>query len=350
VTLHADVHLELGSLRLHVVLDVGPREVVAVLGPNGAGKTTLLRALAGLEPLSGGRVELSGDVLEEPATGIRLPPERRPIGLVFQDYVLFPNLTAIENVAFGLRCRGVRRSEARSEAARWLERLGASDLAGRKPSRLSGGQAQRVALARALAIRPRMLLLDEPMSSLDVTARAEIRRRLREHLATFEGIKLLVTHDPAEALGLADRIVVLENGAVTQSGSPSEVAARPRSPYAADLAGVNLLRGHASEGVLSLEAGGTVNLADRVEGDVFAVVHPRAVAVYVHAPEGSPRNVWPGRVADVDLEGERVRLRVEAAVPLVAEITGAAHRSLGLAHGAEVWTAVKATEITTYPA
>ncbi|HEV3498321.1 MAG TPA: ABC transporter ATP-binding protein, partial [Actinomycetes bacterium] len=212
--LAATVALTLGTLDLDVSLTLPMGTTVALLGPNGAGKTTLLRALAGLQPLQRGRVALDGEVLEDAAAGTWRPPEDRPIGVVFQDYLLFPHLSVLENVAFGLRCRGVSRTESRRRAHAWLERVGLGDRHGARPRELSGGQCQRVALARALATDPQLLLLDEPLAALDASTRIEVRRDLRRHLASFHGVRLLVTHDPLEAIALADELVVLEDGHV----------------------------------------------------------------------------------------------------------------------------------------
>jgi molybdate transport system ATP-binding protein len=352
MTLEASVKLRLGALDLDLDLSVGADQVVAVLGPNGAGKTTLLRALAGLLPLDEGRAVLDGDVLEDAATGVRRPPEDRPVAVVFQDYLLFPHLSALENVAFGLRCRGVARTEARGRARRWLEGLGLADRADARPGELSGGQAQRVALARALATEPRLLLLDEPLSALDVSTRVAVRRDLRRHLASFPGIRLIVTHDPLEAMALADVLVVLEEGRLVQTGTPAEVSARPRSRYVADLVGVNLWRGRAADDHVVLEAGGTLQAPDAggYEGEVFALVHPRAVSLHRRPPEGTPRNVWEGVAEGLDLEGDRVRVRVSGRLGIVAEVTPAAVAELALADGGRVWVSVKATEVAVYPA
>jgi molybdate transport system ATP-binding protein len=350
VTLEARLRAIVGSFELDVELAVGPGELVAVLGPNGAGKTSLLRALAGLIPLSTGRVTLDGVVLEDAAHGIRVPSERRPIGLVFQDYLLFPHLSVLENVAFGLRARGMARSSAVTEARRWLDRVGLPAEADRKPASLSGGEAQRVALARVLACNPTLLLLDEPMAALDASTRVEFRRDLRRHLESFAGVRLLVTHDPVEAMAMADRLVVLEHGRVLQSGSAAEVTQRPRSRYVADLVGVNLFRGRASHDVITLAGGGSLTAAGAADGDVFAVVHPRAVALFRTRPDGTPRNVWEGRAIDLDLEGDRVRVRLAGSPSIVAEVTPAAVRELGLDRGDHVWVAVKATEVNVYPA
>jgi len=350
VSLEARVGLTLGQLGLDVELAVATGELVVLLGPNGAGKTTLLRALAGLVALERGRVALDRSVLEDAGTGRRVPTERRPIGFVFQDYLLFPHLSALENVAFGLRARGTARAEARRRARAWLERVGLAEHADARPRALSGGQAQRVALARAMVADPRLLLLDEPLAALDAATRSEVRRDLRRHLASFDGTRLLVTHDPLEAMTLADRLVVLERGRITQTGTAAEVSARPRSRYVAELVGVNLFRGRADGHTLHLSGGGILVAADGHHGEAFAAVHPHAVALHRRAPEGTPRNVWAGTAETLDAVGDRVRVRVTGTVPIVAEVTPAAAAELRLADGGPVWAAVKATEVTVYPA
>jgi len=349
VSLVAELELTLGRLELEVELAVETGELVVLLGPNGAGKTTLLRALAGLVVLDHGRVVLDGDVLDDTGSGTHVVTERRPIGFVFQDYLLFPHLSALENVAFGLRARGLARAEARRRAAVWLERVGLAEQAGSRPRELSGGQAQRVALARAMVSDPRLLLLDEPLAALDAASRTEVRRDLRRHLASFDGTRLLVTHDPLEAIALADRLVVLEGGRVTQTGTPDQVSARPRSRYVAELVGVNLYRGRATGAVVEVAGGALVAAGDH-HGEVFAAVHPHAVALHRRAPEGTPRNVWAGTADTLDIVGDRVRIRVTGPVPIVAEVTPAAASELRLADGGPVWASVKATEVIVYPA
>jgi len=350
VSLEACVRVTLGALDLCVDLHVEAGIVVAVLGPNGAGKTTLLRVLAGLVRIADGHVVLDGQALEDTGSGIYVPPEARPIGVVFQQYLLFPHLTALDNVAFGLRCHGRSQREARQRAHEWLERVGLGDRATARPAALSGGQAQRVALARALAIEPRVLLLDEPLSALDVSTRADVRRTLRRHLEAFRGIRLLVTHDPLEAMALADHLVVLERGRVVQAGSPTQVAEEPRSSYVADLVGVNLLRGRATDDHVALSGGAVLAVPGAGTGEVFAVIHPRAVALHRCPPEGTPRNVWRGQVAGLDVEGARVRVRVTGTIPVVAEVTQAEVADLHLDRGGEIWVHVKATEIAVYAA
>jgi len=343
VSLRADIQVNRDGFVLDVELTASPGETVAVLGPNGAGKTTLLRALAGLIPIRG-HVELEGEVLDDSRTRTHVPTEERRVGLVFQDHVLFPHMTVLKNVAFGLR------RDASATARAWLERSGLGEKAGTMPRALSGGQAQRVALLRTLVTDPRLLLLDEPLSALDVSIRAEVRRELSRQLTGFKGVRILVTHDPLEAMALADRLLVLEQGKIVQDGSPGEVTARPRSRFVADLAGVNLLRGDGRGDHIELDGGEILTTPESGGGRVFAVIHPRAVALYLARPEGTPRNVWRATAEDLDLQGERVRVRLSGPVPLVAEVTPAAVRDLHLDSGADVWVAVKATEISVYPA
>jgi molybdate transport system ATP-binding protein len=350
MSLSARVVRTLGRFRLEVDLAVESGETLAILGPNGSGKTTLFRCLAGLLPIDDGRIELDGEVLDDPATERFVVPERRPVSVVFQDFLLFSNLTALENVAFGLRARGVRKDAARDEAQAWLDRVGLADHAGHRPRALSGGQAQRVALARALATEPRLLLLDEPLAALDVGARADVRRDLRRHLATFGGVRLLVTHDPVDAYALADRVVILEAGQVVQLGTLADVTAQPRSRYIANLVGVNLFTGSGSNGAITTAAGARVIPADPVHGDAFVMIEPHSVALYRSPPDGSPRNVWESTVADVDRQADRVRVRLSGVIPLTAEITPAALDELALHPGDRVWATVKATEIVAYPA
>jgi molybdate transport system ATP-binding protein len=342
--LHATIDVRVGQFRLDVALAVAPGETVAVVGPNGAGKTTLLRALAGLVPIDAGRIQLAGTVLDDTTAGMFTPVEERSIGVVFQDYLLFPHLSAVDNVAFGLRSRGTATAAANEQARAWLERVGLAAHLKAKPRQLSGGQAQRVALARALATGPTMLLLDEPLAALDATTRVETRRHLRLHLQAHDGVRIVITHDPLDAAALADRIVVLEGGRIVQAGTLAEITARPRSRYVADLVGVNLLAGHATGGhvdVGNLE----LMLADRVDGEVLLAIPPRAVTLSRTRPEGTARNVWQGVINGIERSGDRARLRVRGPVTIVAEVTDAAAADLHLADGDEVWVAVKATEI-----
>ncbi|MCX4989629.1 MULTISPECIES: ABC transporter ATP-binding protein [unclassified Streptomyces] len=335
-----------GSFHLDIELAAAPGDVVALLGPNGAGKTTALRALAGLTPLSeGGRMRLDGASLD--AT----PPESRPVGVVFQDYLLFPHLSALDNVAFGPRCQGVPKAEARAQAATWLERMGLAEHAGAKPRRLSGGQAQRVAVARALATHPRLLLLDEPLAALDARTRLDVRAQLRHHLADFEAVAVLVTHDPLDAMVLADRLVVVEHGRIVQEGSPSDIARRPRTDYIAQLVGLNLYRGEAEGHTVRLEAGPAITTTERLDGPVFVAFPPSAVTLHRDRPTGSSaRNLWQCRVGGLETQGDQIRADLTGELPLAADLTTVAAAELDLRPGAAVWATVKATQTHAYPA
>ncbi|MFM2077443.1 MAG: hypothetical protein RJA49_1333 [Actinomycetota bacterium] len=351
MSLGTAIGVRLGTLHLAVELDVADGETLALLGPNGAGKSTALRAIAGLHALHTGRIEVDGRTLDDPAADTFVPPEQRPIGVVFQDYLLFEHMSVLENVAFGLRARGTPKAEARRRAQEWLERVGLASTAGERPAALSGGQAQRVALARALATDPRVLLLDEPLAALDAGTRASVRRDLRLHLASFAGMRLLVTHDPVDAYALADRVAILEAGRVVQTGTLAEVAAHPRSRYVADLVGVNLVHGEVSDGVLHTELGAAVVIADAPSGPSFAVIRPHSLTLTRDAPAGaSSRNVWHGTITDIDRLGERARVGIEGILPLTAEITIAALDSLALRPGDDVHVAAKATDIDVYAA
>jgi molybdate transport system ATP-binding protein len=352
MTLAVDVAVARGAFDVRASFRAAAGQTVALLGPNGSGKSTLVAAIAGLVPPRDGTISLSGVALDDVANGVHVTPERRPIGVVFQDLLLFPHLSAAENAAFALRARGVGRAEAVRRAADLLERLGVASRAGARPGELSGGEAQRVALARALIGEPELLLLDEPLSALDVGTRARVRDLVGMELARFPGVRVLVTHDPVEAFTLADRLVVLEDGAVTQTGTPEEIRLAPRSRYAADLVGVNLFRGRLerldeSTGRLRTGAGGVVVPwpEDLDPGDVVALLRPADVTLSPEAPVGSARNVLVGTVLSVAVEGERARVRLATDPPLVAEITPASVARLGLREGVAVHASFKAVEV-----
>ncbi|MEU2249940.1 ABC transporter permease [Streptomyces sp. NPDC019224] len=327
-----------------LTLDAEAGTTIAVVGPNGAGKTTLLRALLGLTPRAHARLRLGGTDVTA------LPAHRRGVAWVPQDGALFPHLSALANTAYGLRARGVPRAEARRGAQEWLDRLGVGHLASRRPAQLSGGQAQRVALARALAARPRLLLLDEPLAALDQTTRSQVRHTLRRHLEGFGGVCLIVTHDPVEAVALADRVLVLEEGRALQDAPPAEVTRHPRSPWVARMLGRNAWPGTTTADGLEPSGGGHLVAADPLPAGApaLAVIAPEAVSVHREKPTGSPRNVWPGTVREITSGGSRLRVLVGSnqAPDLVAEITPQAAAELSLADGVAVWTGVKATEVT----
>jgi molybdate transport system ATP-binding protein len=351
MTLAATIGLRRGTLDLQVQIDVAPGELLALLGPNGSGKTTVLRCLAGLDAVETGRIMIDELVVDDPAQGVFVEPERRPIGLVFQEYLLFAHMTVLENVAYGLRARKTPKDVARRAAREWIDRLGLSEYADERPRALSGGQAQRAALARALATHPRVLLLDEPLAALDAGTRSAVRRDLRRHLGSFDGMRMLVTHDPVDAYALADRVAILDRGRVVQVGTLAEVTAHPKSRYVAELVGLNLVSGNVRDGVLVTGAGANVVIADAPSGAAFAVIRPHSIALERHhSPGSSVRNVWRGTVAEVDRLGDRVRVGVDGIIPLTAEITAAALDALALRPGDEIYASVKATDIDVYQA
>ena len=340
-----------GAFELSVAFTVAPGEVLGVLGPNGAGKSTLLRTVAGLTELASGVVRVAGEEWQGPRTF--LPPERRRAGVVFQDYRLFPHLDVLDNVAFAARSAGLGRAASRASASAWLERLDLATLANRRPGELSGGQAQRVSLARALARDPAVLLLDEPMAALDAGARLDVRSFLRDHLADFPGPVVLVTHDPLEAMVLADRLLVVEQGRLVQVGAPAEVARRPASAYVARLVGLNLWAGRLdpATGAVVLDAGGELAVTSSVPGGrVLVSLRPSAITVHTERPEHtSTRNLWHGRITDLQLLSDRVRLQVQGLPSALVDVTPAAVTDLDLDAGRTVWLSAKATEIEAYP-
>ena len=347
VGVRADFMVTRDGFTVDVSFEIPAGQTIALLGPNGSGKSTVVEVLSGLLPIDRGRITMGIDVVDDPAEGHFVAPEARNIGVLFQDGLLFPHLSVEQNIGFGPASRG---SPDPGAVGRWIETLGLTDVARRRPEAISGGQAQRVALARALINEPDILLLDEPMSALDVTSKAGMRRLLRQHLDAFAGARLLITHHPREAFLLADRIHILEQGRITQSGTAHQIQMRPRTRYAADLAGVNLLTGEAHVGAVKI---GDLELrvADRgVGGQVLVTLRPQAIALHRERPEGSPRNVWATSIEEMEEAGGRVRVGLGAPLPVTAEITSESRLSLGFEVGAEVWVSVKATEIGVEPA
>ena len=349
MTVRVDAEVSRGTFTLSVDASFESGTVTAILGPNGAGKSTLIRVIAGLQAIDRGTLTIDGRVVDNSGSTF-IPPRERRCGVVFQDYALFPHLSVLDNVAFGPRSHGATNADSRAIAHHNLGRLGIDHLAERRPSAISGGQAQRVALARALATEPHVLLLDEPMAALDAETRIEIRVELERQLADFAGCALLITHDPLDAMLLADRVLVIEDGRVAQDGSPAELASRPMTDYVAALMGVTLLRGTSDAGVLDLDEGGRLHIADRqLTGRVLAVLRPSSITVHRQPPEGSARNAWQGTVVSLQPSHDRVRVVVNGSPSVAAAVTPAAIAELGLSVGTDVWLSVKAVEVDAYP-
>jgi molybdate transport system ATP-binding protein len=356
MSLGVDILMLRGSLDIRAAFGVAAGETIALIGPNGAGKSAVIAALAGLEPIEAGRIHLDDAVLDDRDDGRHTPAERRPVGVAFQDLLLFPHLSAVDNAAFPLRARGRGRGEAEARAVSLLDRLGfPAHRRGARPRDLSGGEAQRVSLARALIHEPRLLLLDEPTSSLDVRSRAELRPVLRETLDGFSGMTVLVTHDPVEAMTLATHLVVLENGRVTQAGTAEEMRRSPRTSYVAELVGLNLYAGRLEPlepgaGRLVTTEGDLVvawpNIEPGTVQGVVATLRPADVVLHSEPPSAaSARNVGQGVVTSISVEGDRARVRVGSSPPVVAEVTLGSIARLGLDVGQDVWVSFKAVEL-----
>jgi molybdate transport system ATP-binding protein len=346
--LHANFIARRGRFEVDAAIDVADGETLALLGPNGAGKSTVVDALVGTLELADGTIELDGERID------RLPPERRPIGVCFQDDLLFPRLSVLENIAFPLRARKVPRAAARARASGLLARLAAGVDAGAAPGSLSGGERQRVALARALASEPRLLLLDEPFSNVDVSARPSLRALVRDVARSFGGAIVLIAHEPLDALTLADRVTLFEAGRQVQTGTPEEIRSAPGSAYAAELVGVNLFAGvleplEDGAAVLRTGAGEVIVAPDSpVASGTRALASLRPVDVSIHAqePEGSARNVFHGAITEIALDGERARVRIDSRPQLTAEVTAGSVTRMELRVGDDVWASFKAVEVS----
>jgi molybdate transport system ATP-binding protein len=327
--------VDLGRFTLEAAFGCETGETIALVGPNGAGKSTALTTLAGLLRLTSGSLTVDGRIVD--GTDAWVPPDRRRLGVVFQDLLLFPHLSVLDNVAYGPRRGRTPLEQARSAAMEQLDRFGVADLAHARPRTLSGGQAQRVALARALACTPRVLLLDEPLSALDAETRMQVRCELHRSLDDFDGYTFMVAHDVVDVLVLADRVVVFEHGRVAQISTPSELERHPRTRYAAALVGTNLLRGERRGRVIELGPGVTIPTGrPGANGPVDVVVSPRHVTVSAHADPLQDGGTWIGTIAGIEAAGDDVHIRISAPVPISARASIDSLRDLHLTPGARV--------------
>jgi len=319
-------------------------DVTAVVGANGSGKTTLGRAVAGLDRLASGRLVVAGSVVDDPGAGAFTPAHQRSVGMVFQDLRLFGHLRVIDNVAFGLRRAGVDRTAARRRAGEMLDRVGVdSEAWSRRPAALSGGQRQRVAIARALAPEPEVLIVDEPLASVDSSGRAELRALIGESPARHT---LLITHDPVDVATLARQLVVLDGGTVAGRGSLAAVTASPGCEWAATFLGANVVPGQAQGTAVTTETGLILAVAEDATGPVYVTFPAHAVTLHRDRPAGSARNTWQAELQRVDVDGQRARVHLGAPVEVRADVTRRSAEELGLRPGLTVWASVKATELT----
>jgi molybdate transport system ATP-binding protein len=373
-----DTHLNTFHLDLGFTAEVGKTTVL--LGESGAGKSTVLRLLAGLLHPEHGHISLEGVTYFDSDRHIAVPPQERPFGYVFQDYVLFPHLNVFENVAFGLRAQHLPRHIIRERVGEALEQAHLTGLDQRRATQLSGGQQQRVAIARALALQPQLLLLDEPLAALDVQTRREVRQELRHILADITITTVLVTHQYLEALLFGQSILVLDSGQIIQQGSQQDMLLRPRSAYVAELVGMNFFRGHVVhveantlctiklqngkhplEVMAALEDNLQASRIPEIGEEAFVVVDPRSITLYQNPPDSSARNVFRGEIVQIlrldtptGREGRfdgRVRVSIlldNTMPPLTAEITDASAVRMELREGKAIYAAFKATEARAY--
>jgi molybdate transport system ATP-binding protein len=373
-----DTHLNTFHLDLSFAAEVGKTTVL--LGESGAGKSTVLRLLAGLLHPDHGHISLEGVTYFDSDRHIAVPPQERPFGYVFQDYVLFPHLNVFENVAFGLRAQHLPRHIIRERVGEALEQAHLTGLNQRRATQLSGGQQQRVAIARALALQPQLLLLDEPLAALDVQTRREVRQELRHILADITITTVLVTHQYLEALLFGQSILVLDSGQIIQQGSQQDMLLHPRSAYIAELVGMNFFRGHVAhveanalctiklqngkhplEVMAALEDNFQASRIPEIGEEAYVVVDPRSITLYQNPPDSSARNVFRGEIVQIlrldtptGREGRydgRVRVSIlldNTMPPLTAEITDASAVRMELREGKAIYAAFKATEARAY--
>ena len=338
--LDARVILNRDSLTLDVELQLQHGEVIAVLGPNGAGKTSLLHALLGWLELESGWIMVDGEVIDSPDTDSYVPPQHRPFGMVFQDGLLFPHMSVEKNILFG--------AGKDFNLKPLAESLQANELLAKFPSELSAGERQRAAIARSLAARPKVLFLDEPFSALDIQGKRRGRSLLKEALAIEVSGCLMVTHDLVDAFTLADRVMIIEGGKLTQFDVPDRIRSRPGSEWIADLVGWNYYEGIGEGSVVTLPHGTTIFTAqDDLDGPTSISINPASVSIFKSQPSGSPRNSWLSSIQNIEILGGRARVSLVGEIDICADITTVAANELRQSISSEVWVSVKATEVDT---
>jgi molybdate transport system ATP-binding protein len=350
--LSVKISKRLRQFTLDVEFTAAEGEALVLIGPTGCGKTMTLRSIAGLERPDSGRIVCDGDVLYDGASRAIVPPEKRHVGFVFQNYALFPHLTALENVVYGPTARGVRRSEALDTARDALAQVGLTELGAQRPLQLSGGQQQRVALARALASGARVLLMDEPVAALDAQTRREVRAELRSVIESVGVATVIVTHDHIDALTLGDRLCVMREGKIIQQGTRAQLLTHPQDEFVADFLGLNLFRGIAvlrEDDIVEVRVNGSKLYAtEKIAGDVFLACHPTDVTLTPHAPEGSALNVISGEVAEIVHLGGTARVTLRGDLAIVAEISARSLTALALKVGDRAFASFKASAARCY--
>ena len=352
--LSVEVRKALREFRLELAFQVEPAETLVIIGPSGCGKTTTLNMIAGLVSPDEGRIVLGQQALWDPREGVDMPAEQRRVGYVFQEFALFPHMSVEENIAYGLRARRAPKSVIPQRVDEALTLLGIQRLRGRRPLALSGGERQRVALARAIACEAEILLLDEPLGSLDAQTRNRVRGELQRLLRLVRRIAIMVTHDYIDALTFGDRICVLDRGRVLQMGDRMELLRHPKSRFVAELTGVNFFQGKVTgkrdDGLAEVEVNGARFCAacDNGTGDTMLAFFPSDVVISREAPESSASNVFRAAVREITHFGDKVRVSLNGAFPICAEITSGSLERLGLSEGDSVYASLKATAIKTY--
>jgi molybdate transport system ATP-binding protein len=350
--IRVSVSKTLREFSVAVDFTVSEGQCLVLVGPTGCGKTTTLRLIAGLADADEGSIELDGEFLLDTKRRLSLPPQRRHVGVVFQDYALFPHLSVLRNVTYGAAARGIPRAQAEALAREALERVQLPGLEQVKPTQLSGGQQQRVALARALASGARMLLMDEPMSALDPHTRRQVRSELRALISDVGLQTICVTHDVADALTLGDVIGVMKQGRIVQLGDRRELLSQPRDAFVAEFLGINLLSGLAQrqeEGLTAVTVGPhTFYSLSELSGEVMMTFHPSDVSLSLTPPESSAMNVFRGKVSSLSHLGGRTRVTVEDGISIIVELTHSSEERLGLELGTEVYASFKASALQVY--
>lgn len=353
--LSVQVRKQLREFKLDIAFEVSPAETLVIIGPSGCGKTTTLNAIAGLVAPDEGRIALNGTTYWDSNQNIDICAEQRHVGYVFQDFALFPHMTAAENVAYGLRARRTPRREITERVQEALQLAGITHLAQSRPGSLSGGERQRVALARAIACNARILLLDEPMGSLDAQTRSSVRGELQRLLRSLGRVAIMVTHDYVDALTFGDKICVMDRGKVLQMGEREEMLQRPRSRFVAELTGVNFFAGEIrsgpTNGLAEVWVGETrISAAadHQVAGDTLLTFFPSDVTLTAEAPADQDRNVFRTQVRDIVHMGDKVRVSLDGSLAMSAEIPATTLERLELSAGQTVFASVPPTAVRTY--